>query len=634
MNLPKGLSTFFAFGFIFGSVFGSTTSSAGSPEPLIEGRGFCTSSESWDIAGVGSEIPPEDLKEFNRLLNHRTLPVRGFSEGYSLRKRARTDLSKAFGEYWIARALTEAKLLHIAFDAFSYIAARPIRPSTLPVQLAALGCLYQLHSKQPSMAIPAQVAARLPEFAALQGFASMPARKKEVIWESAGWAIRALLASDVASPKGAEKFLPLLEGSGPHIQIARGLIASKRGETQVAIRELSAFISAAESSVTSRLPASLAGELDSAHLLLAHAYYRAQKFDAAADQLKRVSKKSNELAESLSALSWSYLMNDRQGEAIGTAINLQAGGLRKTFAPEAPMVLAMALNELCQYPESVRAIQTFRKNYESSHRWLSSHSNHPDKRGFYALAIDFVRKKNAVPERIGGEWVRSPVFISTQDEINLIFEERDSTRTLAQSGASEQVRLGEKLLTFARDLKNRILEEKKKNKPDQGPSQKIKEDLAELRLELLHYRRLKSSAPAWKILLSNYTRKVPAMEAHLVNRINQDLSHRTGQMLAQLEEVAENIQLIEVEIYNGASQDIIWQNAHPDYAKVAKQMKNEHQRASQEQVWDWGQSRVLASDDDGGGEIWEDELGSFKANLYDNCSSKDKFLALRRLNRG
>ena len=32
---------------------------------------------------------------------------------------------------------------------------------------------------------------------------------------------------------------------------------------------------------------------------------------------------------------------------------------------------------------------------------------------------------------------------------------------------------------------------------------------------------------------------------------------------------------------------------------------------------------------DENGEIWEDELGSFKANLFDNCSSKDKYLAIR-----
>src|SRR6185437_5883858 len=97
-------------------------------------------------------------------------------------------------------------------------------------------------------------------------------------------------------------------------------------------------------------------------------------------------------------------------------------------------------------------------------------------------------------------------------------------------------------------------------------------------------------------------------------------------MLTQLDEIAENIQLIEVEIYNGASQDIIWQNAHPDYKKIAEQMKDQREAVERSKTWDWG--REVAGSDDSQ-EIWEDELGSFKANLFDNCSSKDKYIAIR-----
>ena len=63
-------------------------------------------------------------------------------------------------------------------------------------------------------------------------------------------------------------------------------------------------------------------------------------------------------------------------------------------------------------------------------------------------------------------------------------------------------------------------------------------------------------------------------EKKLVARINADLDARTLRMLDQLEEIAENVQLIEIEIYNGASHDIIWQNAHPDYKEIAKKMKH------------------------------------------------------------
>ncbi len=153
--------------------------------------------------------------------------------------------------------------------------------------------------------------------------------------------------------------------------------------------------------------------------------------------------------------------------------------------------------------------------------------------------------------------------------------------------------------------------------------------LAQLRRAINDYKRFRKAAPVWQVVLSNYKKNIVPTEKKLIASINSDLADRSGRMAVMLEEIAENNQLIEVEIYNGASQDIIWQNAHPDYKKLAEKMKEDSQKAHAK-VLDWG--RVPASDDDGG-EIWEDELGSFKANLYDNCSSKDKYLALKRLKR-
>jgi hypothetical protein len=99
-------------------------------------------------------------------------------------------------------------------------------------------------------------------------------------------------------------------------------------------------------------------------------------------------------------------------------------------------------------------------------------------------------------------------------------------------------------------------------------------------------------------------------------------------MLTRLDEIAENNQLIEVEIYNGASKDIIWQNAHPEYKEMAKKFNDDENKESAAAVWDWGRSPAALSDD--AGEIWEDELGSFKARLFDNCGSKDRYLAIKR----
>jgi hypothetical protein len=290
--------------------------------------------------------------------------------------------------------------------------------------------------------------------------------------------------------------------------------------------------------------------------------------------------------------------------------------------------MAMAMNELCQFPESVRAIGIFRKNYEQPYHWLTSWSQQADASKLYKTSVEFIqRKPTQVPERIASEWIRSPLFISTQEEINVYFDERDVTPKISKAAADEQRWIANDILKKARELKPKLKLAKMKLKPGQPLSNSIRDQLAELKDEVIHWRRMQLAAPVWSVISKRYLATIPTQQGKLIARINDDLKTRNLRMLSQLEEISENIQLIEVEIYNGASEDIIWQNAHPDYKQVAKSFREE--ATAPDKVWDWGRS--IANSDDNT-EIWEDELGSFKANIFDNCSSKDRYLSLH-LNR-
>jgi hypothetical protein len=135
-------------------------------------------------------------------------------------------------------------------------------------------------------------------------------------------------------------------------------------------------------------------------------------------------------------------------------MSLDSGGLRHTFAPETPMVMAMALNELCQYPESVRAIGLFKRDYEKPYKWLSTWSSQTKHEPLYPTVVKFLRKQAPdVPDRVGSEWVRSLVFITDQDELNLIIDEVESTKALGKSGAKEQKKIASEARALALTLK-------------------------------------------------------------------------------------------------------------------------------------------------------------------------------------
>lgn len=579
------------------------------------GSDACTTSEGWKFSGA---IFESKRGEFVSSVHGHLAPVRGFSEALAMRRFAKSDEMKWLGEYWISRALFDGKLEHIAFGGFVNIAGRPVQASTAGIQLSSIDCLLEIQSKYPAMELPAPVVERLT---ALRARATSP-QMMDVIYRAAGAALRAELPK--AQPHKAsakvDALMSLLKGAGPYEDFAIALRATHENDHNTAVTAMDRFLNAPS------LPPSLKRFVNTAHILMARDLYSLQQFDRAAQHLRQVTKTSNELSTALEELAWTQLLNDRLSDSIGTSVTLQAGGLRHTFAPEAPMVMAMSLNELCQYPESVRAINVFRKNYEKPYQWLQTGISS----NLYPLAVKFVRKTpgSLVPDRIASEWVQSPLFISSQDELNLLFEEKVSTVALGKSGAKEQAKLAEALMLKAKDLPMRLSEAKAKMKEGDHLPSLLMADMLELKEQILHYRRLQQGAPVWHTILGNYRKIAPGIESKLLGTVNADLESRSRRMLAQLEEIAENIQLIEVEIYNGASQDIIWKNAHPDYAKVAEKLTEDTRKERAAKTWDWG--RTPANMEDDGAEVWEDELGSFSANLYDNCESKDKYLALKR----
>lgn len=588
---------------------------ADTQEP-VSGVKACQTGESWSLHDV---IPEESADQFKQFLGKKVPTVRGFSEALALRRQSQTPEQKYFAEYWVSRSLYGSKLVHISKEGFTVLASRPVTPSTVGIQLGALNCLAEIHNKHASIDIAPSVVARIPDYLSAAKKAELPLNP---IWDIVTLrALSVLSRNEKLSSAEADRILSWLAGSESHEALVKGMIAAQHNDHSTVIDELLKFTTA-----PSR-PDTLARYKDTAHVLIARSMYSLGNFEGAIDQFKKVSKSSNELADSLEELSWAYLMAEQYREAIGTAMNLQAGGLRKTFAPEAPMVMSMAMNEICQYPDSLNAANIFRKNYEKSFKWLDQWRIKGKSDNLYKLAVQFLRREGDTPDRVASEWVRSPLFLASQDEINLLFDEKDSESGLNKWGSKEQNRLGQEILNNLKELKPAFYAARAKLQPGQDLPTKVRNGLQKLKQDVIAFRRMQKAAPVWKAVLANHQRQAPGIEKRLAAEIQTDLKARTDRMLTQLEETAENIQLIEVEIYNGASEDIIWQNAHPEYKKMAKELDDDADRAPASKVWDWGRTKVATEGEEV--EVWEDELGSFKADVVDNCSSKDKYVALK-----
>ena len=606
--------------------------SALSDVPVVSGAsiGFeaCTPSETWTFDDaleieLAKTIGSEWKTDFEAGMKKKVSSVRGFSEALAMRRLARSPQTQAIAEYWLARSLKQAGLDHLAYSGFQALAKHMPSRETAGVQISALLCLTQMRKEHPSFQL-GDAARTLPILWKL--VAKHPLEK--MIQQSLRDIAVERLVERVGDNDAGQEFALLekivRDAPGTQGEFALSLIALQARDHHGAVLHLGRVLSA------NALPNELKRHRDLLRILVGREYYTAERFEESIHEYQQIKKTSNELIRVLSELSWAHLRAGRYGESVGAAIGLQSGTLKEVFAPESTMVMAIALNELCEYPEALKSIQLFRKNYAKSYDWLKTKGEIATG---YSTAIAFAKRGPAslaeagIPKRVATEWIRSPLFISHQDRINLAFRERDFAEKTEGEGIREQSAWALKLSLAARDLKTRYQKAKIRLKPGEVVSASLMNEARALRRDLVHYRRLKASGRVWKRVLASHNARMPMLQKALVSEVDEEIRRLNGRMLAQLEEVSENNERIEIEILNGASQDLVFQNAHPDYKDVAARLKKTGKgQWAADQVYNWG---ATPGGLEGADEIWEDELGSFRADLTDHCESRERYLTLR-----
>jgi tetratricopeptide (TPR) repeat protein len=342
---------------------------------------------------------------------------------------------------------------------------------------------------------------------------------------------------------------------------------------------------------------------DLAHLLLGRSLYSVGRFSEAINAFQKVDKRSNLEIDAMGDLAWAYLLSERYAEALGVALQLRSGSLKNTFAPESVMIAAMALNETCSYPDAVRMIQAFIQDYEQPFQWLlRDHS----KDNLYQEILLGLKKQSTVPIKIRTEWTKSAAFMVRQAEINLLIENSRKIsgipakiKTFQHDLALKNVKV---LKTLIHDL--RIADLQKTVDPA------ISQRLLSAKKEIRRVIRFNQASKIMMAVVKKYDATIPTEKEKLVKKVTKDLQQRNKDMLSLLKRVRENVDLIEVEVYNGASRDL---------ARIESSQKREPATAPKFEnalAWSWG--RFAAADIEHQ-EIWEDEMGALKANIINHC---------------
>src|SRR5690606_38566368 len=130
------------------------------------------------------------------------------------------------------------------------------------------------------------------------------------------------------------------------------------------------------------------------------------------------------------------------------------------------------------------------------------------------------------------------------------------------------------------------------------------------------------AARALRVKLARFRREALKLEGYLVSEIVKDFTARNKRMRAKLRSLVETAALIEVEIYNFASQDVVWMNANPGFMSYVKDQQGRSIKLggpAYDVKWESAEleKRKLGERE----EIWDDEIGNMKANVIDLCTS-------------
>lgn len=543
----------------------------------------CSPEEAWSFSLRFGDVFPD---EFAKSLKDGASLGSALLEVARLARSPRYSEHWALGNYWIGRLYFKHRLYSLARDAFEgFLAAQSSTPKglheALGIQVAALECLIRVSREAPLLGFPESL--RLGRYRPL--LKELSPRHAMIVQDAAIWSLKADLdryASAGDSDPAARELLGLLKAGGPHDLLARGLLAARHQEFDRAIPLLEKFVRA------ETLPSQyLSAFRDPANLLLGRMQYTERQFAPAAQSFRRVEKDSNLLIQSLSDLGWSYQLQGHHSGALGTGFGFQARQIQNAFAPESSIVMAISFYELCRFPEAYAALQGFRRNYQGAYHWLKDwwtasrassaraegRARQPGDRKAaaaaplspkspYALAVEFVRGQGGLPDRVGTELIRSPIFLGAQSEINSLRQARERIPSLRVAGF-----------------------------------------------------------PFWYRAIDAFARTIDEREKELVADINEDLKARMLEMLRGLDETGINAEILEAETLRKAGDDVIWQNLNPGFREFALEQKGKISR-TRGHFWDFGErpSTYLAK-----GELWQDELGSFMAASSDLCKPRQSY---------
>ena len=350
---------------------------------------------------------------------------------------------------------------------------------------------------------------------------------------------------------------------------------------------------------------------------LARMYFAQKNFEKAFEQYMKVPKDHPLWVQALIEQGWTQLANADYAGAIGNMYSLHSPYFKAVYQPESFVVRTIGYLNICQYGDAYKSLSFLEKDYRD---WYGKTSNYltknPDPQEIYATIKNYIRGKSTddvdgVPYQVWREMAHRKDFLNVQTALN---DKQDETKRY--EGVNKKIK-DEKvsIRANAEQAKKRfdqVRAQIAKAKVDKTQASKLPQLNGNLNNEknlTIAYRYqlaiLEQSRQGYLEFQNKSQARLDAETANLGVQAGGILLGHAKHMQKEMSRLLDNNEFLRYEVFSGSGENIRYQvaggkvdsvNRVPASIKPAKMMN-----------WNFD------------GEFWEDEIGSYRSSLQNNC---------------
>lgn len=355
-------------------------------------------------------------------------------------------------------------------------------------------------------------------------------------------------------------------------------------------------------------------------LNLARMNFALKKYAKAHEHYMQVPKDHALWVQALIEQGWTQLALEDYSGAIGNMYSLHSPYFKAVYQPESFVVRTIGYLNICQYGDAYKTLTWLEKDYRD---WKDKTSEYLDKKpsasAMYNTVKTYIRGKSdqgieGVPYQVWREIARRKDFLNVQTALN---DKQDETKRY--EGVNEKIKSEKASIRYHAEQSKKQFDIWKSKiaatHNDRSQLKNLDQYNNNLKLEkdrTIGYRFklaiLEQSRQGYLDFQKKSQAKLDQETGSLSIAAGELLLKRANQMRSEMSRVLDNNEFLRYEVFAGSGENIRYQVAG---GEVSGQVNRIPASIKPTKMMNWSFD----------GEFWEDEIGSYRSSLQNNCAA-------------